>query len=114
MEPSLFKKFQLKEEFSVLMLNSKPNVHPLFDGFRLEYAGAGDHSYDSVVFYSKNEAEITEHPSEKDTNQKHVQQVWLSYSKTMENTSTKLRQPHNWDIAEGFGFEPTRSLSSKR
>ena len=111
MDPSLFKKFQLKEEFSVLMLNSNPDIHPLFDGIRLEFSGAGDHSYDSVIFFAKEETDISETLPVADTNRKPKGQLWLTYPKKSGGIPTELNRDITAGIVDRLGFDPVRLIS---
>lgn len=111
MDQSLFKKFQLKDEFSVLMLNSNPDIHPLFDGIRLEFSGAGDHSYDSVIFFSKNESELSEILPIAESNRKPEGQLWLNYPKKSGKIKTDLNRDITAAIVDKLGFDPVRLIS---
>ncbi len=58
MKNSLRKKLQIKEEFSVMLMNSNPSVHPLFEGARIELNAASDQDYDSMILFTRNEDKL--------------------------------------------------------
>lgn len=70
MVSELVKKMQLKEEFSVLLLNANPGIHPHFDGVRFEYKGFDNQKYDSLVMFAKDEQEIGQYLPKADEHSK--------------------------------------------
>lgn len=107
----LLKKFQIKEEFSVLLMNSNPSIHPLFDGARVEYKAATNDEYDSVILFTKNEEELRKWVPEADKAQKKDGQLWLSYPKKSGDIETDLNRDITWKALKAFGFEPVRLIS---
>lgn len=95
----------------MLMLNSNPDIHPLFDGIRLEFFGAGDHSYDSVIFFSKNESELSEMLPIAESNRKPEGQLWLNYPKKSGKIKTDLNRDITAGIVDKLGFDPVRLIS---
>ena len=75
----ILNKFQIKEEFSVLLMNSNPAVHPQFDGVRIEYKAASNNEYDSVILFTKNEERLLNWVPEVEKLQRKDRQLWLSY-----------------------------------
>lgn len=70
MVSELVKKMQLKEEFSVLLLNANPGIHPHFDGVRFEYKGFDNQKYDSLVMFAKDEQKIGQYLPKADEHSK--------------------------------------------
>ena len=70
MVSELVKKMQLKEEFSVLLLNANPGIHPHFDGVRFEFKGFDNQKYDSLVMFAKDEQEIGQYLPKADEHSK--------------------------------------------
>lgn len=81
MVSGIAKKFQLKSEYSVLMLNSNPDVHPLFDGIRLGYSAKENTGFDSVIMFVRDEYEIGQYLPKADSSLKPKGLLWLSYPK---------------------------------
>lgn len=107
----LAKKFQIKEEYSVLMMNSNPDVHPLFDGVRIEFKPAANEQYDTVILFTRNEEELTRLVSEADHKTKEQGNLWLSYPKKSGSIDTDLNRDSTWEALKPFGLEPVRLIS---
>ena len=111
MVSGLAKKFQLKSEYSVLLLNSNPDIHPLFDGVRLEYSSQENKGFDSVIMFARNEDEIGQFLPRADSNLKPKGLLWLSYPKNSGSIPTPLNRDITWNIVKEFGLEPVRLIS---
>mgnify|MGYP003640278955 CR=1 FL=1 len=111
MENPLLKKFQLKEEYSVLLMNSNPSVHPLFEGVRLELSSIKDKEYDSVILFMKNEEELNKWVPEASKKHKKDGKLWLSYPKRSDEINTDLNRDTVWKALKGYGFEPVSLIS---
>lgn len=111
MGSELAKKFQLKSEYSVLMLNSNPDIHPLFDGIRLQYHSTENEGFDSVIMFAKDENEIGQYLPKADSHLKRKGHLWLSYPKKSGNIPTELSRDVTWRIVKEFGLEPVRLIS---
>ena len=111
MDNPLRKKFQLKEEYSVLLLNSNPSVHPLFEGIRVQFEGMGDHSFDSVIFFARDEQEINQQLPKAEANRKPKGNLWLSYPKKSGSIPTELNRDSTWKAVLKFDMEPVRLIS---
>lgn len=107
----LLKKFQIREEYSVLLMNSNPSMHPLFDGVRIEYSDVTNEDFDSIILFTKNEKELRKWIPEaikKNTKGGHF---WLSYPKKSGEIKTDLNRDITWKILKTFGLEPVRLIS---
>ncbi|RNC83819.1 MAG: DUF3052 family protein [Balneola sp.] len=111
MSNPLFKKLQLKDDYSVLLMNSNPGVHPLFDGIRIEFSSADDEHFDSVILFTKNESELREWIPKAADRQKKEGQLWLSYPKKSGSIDTDLSRDNTWGAVKAFGLEPVRLIS---
>lgn len=111
MENPLLKKLQLKEEFSVLLMNSNPDVHPLFEGLRIEFSEIGNSQYDSVIIFTKNEDELRNLVPKAASKRKDGGQIWLSYPKKSGSIETDLNRDTTWNAVKAFGMEPIRLIS---
>ncbi len=111
MSNPLFKKLQLKDDFSVLLMNSNPNVHPLFEGIRIEFSSLKDEHFDSVILFTKNESELQEWIPKATDKQKKEGQLWLSYPKKSGSIDTDLTRDNTWGAVKAFGLEPVRLIS---
>jgi hypothetical protein len=111
MVSGLAKKFQLKSEYSVLMLNSNPDVHPLFDGIRLQYHATENKGFDSVIMFARDEEEIGQFLPKADLNLKPKGLLWLTYPKKSGRIPTPLNRDITWNIVKGYGLEPVRLIS---
>ncbi len=111
MATTLAKKFQLKEEYSVLLLNSNPGMHPLFEGIRIQYNNFDDHSFDSVILFAKDEQEIGQLLPKADEHLKPQGLLWLSYPKKTGSIPTSLNRDTTWSIIKEYGMEPVRLIS---
>lgn len=111
MKNPLLKKFQLKEEFSVLLMNSNPAIHPLFEGIRLELSSIKDEEYDSVILFTKNEEELKKWVPKASKKQKKDGSLWLSYPKKSGDINTDLNRDITWKAVTAFGMEPVRLIS---
>ncbi len=108
---ALVKKLQLKEEFSVLLFNANPRIHPLFDGIRFEYEHFNDKDFDSVILFTKNETEISKYLPKAGKHLKSNGLFWLSYPKKSGNISTNLNRDKTWSIIKEHEMEPVRLIS---
>ncbi len=111
MNNTLLKKLQIKEEYSVLLMNSNPSVHPLFEGVRIELSVAGDQDYDSVILFTRNEEELRKWVPEASDLPKKDGQLWLSYPKKTGDIDTDLNRDITWKAVKAFGMEPVRLIS---
>lgn len=111
MVSGIAKKFQLKSEFSVLMLNSNPDVHPLFDGIRLGYSAKENTGFDSVIMFVRDEYEIGQYLPKADSSLKPKGLLWLSYPKKSGSIPSKLNRDVTWSIVKEFDLEPVRLIS---
>ena len=111
MNNPLLKKLQIKEEFSVLLMNSNPSVHPLFEGIRVELKAANDQDYDSVILFTKNEDELRHWVPEASKLPKKDGHLWLSYPKKSGDIETDLNRDITWKAVKAFGMEPVRLIS---
>ncbi|MEQ9308175.1 MAG: YdeI/OmpD-associated family protein [Balneolaceae bacterium] len=111
MENPLLKKFQLKEEYSVLLMNSNPSIHPLFEGVRVEYSEINDQEFDSVILFTKNERELRKWVPEVSKKHNKTDQFWLSYPKKSGHIETDLNRDKAWKAIQGYGFDPVRLIS---
>lgn len=111
MNNPLAKKFQIKEEYSVLMMNSNPDVHPLFNGVRIEFHPTADEQYDTVILFTRNEEELTRLVSEADQKTKTDGNLWLSYPKKSGSIETDLNRDITWNALKPYGLEPVRLIS---
>ncbi len=111
MSNPLFKKLQLKDDYSVLLMNSNPGIHPLFDGIRIEFSSTKDEHYDSVILFTKNESEIKEWVPKATDKQKKEGQLWLSYPKKSGSIDTDLTRDNTWGAVQAFGLDPVRLIS---
>lgn len=111
MVSGIAKKFQLKSEYSVLMLNSNPDVHPLFDGIRLGYSAKENTGFDSVIMFVRDEYEIGQYLPKADSSLKPKGLLWLSYPKKSGSIPSKLNRDVTWSIVKEFDLEPVRLIS---
>ncbi len=111
MVSAIAKKMLLKEEYSVLLLNSNPNVHPLFDGIRFEYSATENRGFDSVIMFAQNEEEIGRFLPKADSSLKPKGLLWLSYPKKSGSIPTPLNRDITWNVVKEFGMEPVRLVS---
>lgn len=111
MENPLLKKFQIKEEYSVLLMNSNPSIHPLFEGVRVEYSEINDQEFDSVILFTKDEKELRKWVPKASKKQNKEGHLWLSYPKKSGNLETDLNRDKAWKAIQGYGFDPVRIIS---
>lgn len=111
MATSLAKKLQIKEEYSVLLINSNPAIHPLFEGMRVEYESFGNSDFDSVILFARNEDEIGQFLPQADDKLKSKGLLWLTYPKKSGKIPTQLNRDVTWNIVKEFGLEPVRLIS---
>lgn len=111
MKNPLLKKFQLKEEYSVLLMNSNPAIHPLFEGIRIEFSNIDNQEFDSVILFTKNENELRRWIPEASKKQKNKGHLWLSYPKKSGGFETDLNRDKAWKTIQGYGFDPVRLIS---
>lgn len=111
MVSAVAKKLQIKEDYSVLLLNSNPDLHPLFDGIRLEYSSENNRGFDSVIMFAKDEEEIGQFLPKADNNLKPRGLLWLSYPKKSGKIPSELNRDVTWNIVKDFGMEPVRLIS---
>lgn len=107
----LAKKFQIKEEYSVLMMNSNPDVHPLFDGVRIEYKSSSEQQFDTVILFTRNEDELIRLITKADEKTKDQGNLWVSYPKRSGSIETDLNRDSTWKALKSFGLEPVRLIS---
>ena len=107
----LLKKFQIKDEYSVLLMNSNPSLHPLFDGVRIEYSDVTDEDFDSIILFTKNEQELRKWIPEAINKKTNGGQFWLSYPKKSGEIKTDLNRDITWKIIKTLGLEPIRLIS---
>ncbi len=110
----LLKKLQIKEEFSVLLMNSNPSVHPLFEGVRVEYSGVNNEDYDSIILFTKNEEELNDWVPKASKLQGREGQLWLSYPKKTGNIDTDLNRDITMNALKAFGLDPVRLISMNK
>lgn len=111
MNNTLLKKLHIKEEYSVLLMNSNPLVHPLFEGVRIELSVTDDQDYDSVILFTRNEEELRKWVPEASDLPKKDGQLWLSYPKKSGDIDTDLNRDITWKAVKAFGMEPVRLIS---
>lgn len=111
MENPLLKKLQIKDEYSVLLMNSNPAIHPLFEGVRIEFNPSQKDTFDSVILFTKNEDELTKLVSTADEKRKDSGTLWLSYPKKSGSIDTDLNRDTSWTAVKAFGLEPVRLIS---
>ncbi len=111
MSNPLFKKLQLKDDFSVLLMNSNPSVYPLFDGIHIEFSSAKDEHFDSVILFIKNESELQHWIPKATDKQKKEGQLWLSYPKKSGSIDTDLTRDNTWKAVAEYGLDPVRLIS---
>lgn len=111
MKNPLQKKFQLKDEYSVLLMNSKPDIHPLFEGIRVEFSNIENTQFDSVILFTKNEEELRHWVPEAESKRKKTGKMWLSYPKKSGKIKSNLNRDITWDVLKGFEMEPIRLIS---
>ncbi|GAB5407683.1 MAG: YdeI/OmpD-associated family protein [Balneolaceae bacterium] len=111
MENPLLKKFQLKEESSVLLMNSNPTVHPLFEGVRIEYSDIQNQDFDSVILFTENEDELRKWVPKATKKHTREKKLWLSYPKKSSHIKTDLNRDKAWKALQGYGFDPVRVIS---
>ncbi|MBO6523299.1 MAG: YdeI/OmpD-associated family protein [Balneolaceae bacterium] len=111
MNNTLLKKLQIKEEFSVLLMNSNPSIHPLFEGVRVEFNAATDQDYDSVILFTRSEEELKKWIPQASDLPKKDGQLWLSYPKKSGDIETDLNRDITWNALKVFGMEPVRLIS---
>lgn len=114
MKNELLKKLQIKEEFSVLLMNSNPSVHPLFEGVRIELNAASDQGYDSVILFARKEDELRQWVPEASKFPKKDGSLWLSYPKKSGDIDTDLNRDITWKAVKAFGMEPVRLISMNK
>ncbi len=102
------KKNHLKKEYSVLMLNSNPEAHPLFEGIRLQYSSSTGKGFDSVIMFAQDENEFGQYlpKANSDLNTKGFS--WLSEHKKSKNISSPFNNDITWNIAKDVVLEPIR------
>lgn len=106
MKNPLLIKFQIKDEYSVLLMNSNPSVHPLFSGVRLEFSPNDDGDFESVILFTQNELELRTWFPEALSRKKVNGQLWLSYPKKSGSIKTDLNRQKEWDAFKGYRFDP--------
>lgn len=111
MENPLLKKFQIKEEHSILLMNSNPSIHPLFEGVRIEYSDIQNQDFDSIILFTKNEEELRKWVPKVSKKHKKTDQFWLSYPKKTGSFITDLNRDKAWSALQGYGFDPVRLIS---
>ena len=107
----LIKKFQIKEEYSVLLMNSNPNIHPLFEGIRVEYKASKGEEFDSVILFTKSEQEILDLVPQAEANKKKEGLLWLSYPKQSGTIPGELNRDRTWEALKALGLAPVRLIS---
>lgn len=111
MKKSLFKKLQIKKEYSVLLMNSNPEIHPLFEGIRIEFREKKEEHYDSVILFAKSEDEISRLLPDAKKKAEQEGQIWLSYPKKTGSLKGTLTRESTWKAIEPFGLQPVRMIS---
>lgn len=107
----LLKKLQIKDEYSVLLMNSNPSIHPLFEGARIEFSPSKKEEFDSVILFTRNEKELTNLVSNADEKRRENGIFWVSYPKKSGSIETDLNRDSSWAAINSFGFEPVRLVS---
>ena len=95
----------------MLLMNSNPAVHPLFEGVRAEYKAVSKDEYDSVILFTKNEEELRTWVPKAEKAQKKEGQLWLSYPKKSGDIDTDLNRDVTWKALKAFGLDPVRLIS---
>lgn len=111
MQNPLSKKLQIKDTFSVLILNAPNEVLSEFEGIDFDAVANQQIVYDTIIAFTENKAMLSEWIPKAAAYRQPQKQLWFAYPKKSGSIKTDLNRDSSWEIVAANGFDPVRLIS---